>query len=51
MTVLGESAAFQFSHLLDYDRHVLVRGLFVRALDMSSTGNSLAQVLEKLSFP
>lgn len=51
MTVVGESAAFQFFPLPDYDRNVLVRGVVCETSgSASSAGNGLAQMLEKPSF-
>lgn len=50
-TVVGESAAFQFSRLSDYDTNVLVRGAVCETPGHApSTGNSLAQMLEKPFF-
>lgn len=51
MTVVGESAAFQFSPSPDYDRNVLVRGAVCKTSgSVPSAGNGLAQMLEKPSF-
>lgn len=51
MTVVGESVAFQFSRLPDYDRNVRVRGAVCETPGHAPcTGNGLAHMLEKPSF-